>query len=72
MTTRIKMSSCLRRKVCALCDQELVKAARGQCGSIFERDGCWWVPTIRDYGVAEALRMSKNNQLDHAKDGAVR
>ena len=61
---------CLSRKECGLCDQSLRQAARGHCGAIYAetREGCWWVPTIRDFGPAEALKRSRGNVRDGARD----
>jgi hypothetical protein len=60
---------CLNKSECAWCSGSLRQAARGNCGGIYAdtREACWWVPTIRDYGPAEALRMSLNNKRDGAR-----
>jgi hypothetical protein len=62
----VKIDRCLYGKVCGLCEQRLADAARGHCGAQRDRDACWWVPTIRDYGGREALSMSKTNIRDGA------
>lgn len=60
---------CLRGKVCGFCDGHLASAAKGHCGGIYAetREACWWTATIRDYGPAEALKLSRTNKRDGAR-----
>ena len=49
----------LRYKVCWLCEMPLTRAAKGECGAIWDRDKCFWVPTLAKYRPGDALRMGQ-------------
>ena len=72
MVKKTDPNACLRRKECGLCQQPLTRTAKGHCGSLFDRDACWWVSTIRDYGAREALRMSNDKMRDRAVSVGIR
>ena len=37
----------LKRRACALCDQSLFRAKRGNCGAIWHREDCFWVKAFK-------------------------
>ncbi|KMO32505.1 hypothetical protein VQ02_23445 [Methylobacterium variabile] len=45
-------------KVCFLCERPLLKVEKYGCGSAFGDTPCWWVPTIKEHGLDEAVRIS--------------
>lgn len=44
--TLTRSDSTLKRRVCGLCGQSLHRAKRGNCGAIWERESCYWVPAF--------------------------
>jgi hypothetical protein len=53
----------LRHKACFLCEMPLDRCRKGECGSMYSRQECWWVPILRDYPPSVALRMSREANL---------
>jgi len=47
----------MTRYECSWCGQTIKKTM--QCGSIWDRGACFWVPLVREHGVREALRHGR-------------
>lgn len=59
MTIKHDPKAPLRNKVCGWCDAPLEKARKGICYALFDREACFWVPTLRMYAPSLALRMGR-------------